>query len=85
MRLQNSNNCRLVTLQPGKYWRVDPHQLSPLQLIEPTNALLVEFQGRHGRFNGLSTSDECWHALVGGDLVLVWETDFHKRRLPDVR
>ena len=65
---------RLVTLRAGRYWKVAPAGLSPchrFDLKKPTPALLLEFQGNH------SDHSECWHALVFGKVILVWESDFN--------
>lgn len=78
MALRNLRDCQLVTLKPGQYWRArlnNPYVPADLKLKEPTSALLIEFQGlrRDGH-----EDDECWHALVGGQVVLVWESSFDK-------
>lgn len=66
---------QLVTLHPGKYWKVDELAVGngdSVVLKRPTNALLLELQGRH------KDSSECWHALVNGQVILVWESSFSK-------
>lgn len=78
MSLSNAAQNRLVTLKPGTYWRVEPRdftQHADLRLTEPTNALLIEFQGRHG--GNRNENDECWHALVDGEVILVWGSSFN--------
>ena len=62
---------KLVTLHPGRYWKVDPIHDSVV-IKDPTNALLLDFQGRH------KDKSECWHALVNGQVILVWESNFSK-------
>ena len=65
----------LVTLHPGKYWKVKTCSHSPepgVEIKAPTNALLLEFQGCH------KDESECWHALVDGQIILVWESNFSK-------
>ena len=72
------NSTRLVTLKPGVYWKVDvessyvplPRASTSVELKDPTNALLLEFQGKH------RGKDECWHALVDGQVILVWGSSF---------
>jgi hypothetical protein len=76
MVINNITKNRLVTLRAGRYWKVDPHggmrDLGQrFDLKKPTPALLLEFQGNH------SDQSECWHALVFGKVILVWETDFN--------
>lgn len=60
---------KLVTLHPGKYWKVDPEHAT-MVIKNPTNALLLDLQGRH------KNSSECWHALVNGQVILVWDSSF---------
>lgn len=62
---------KLVTLHPGKYWMVDPENDTVI-IKDPTNALLLDLQGRH------KDSSECWHALVNGHVILVWDSNFSK-------
>jgi hypothetical protein len=67
---------RLVTLHPGRYWKVDTRGLdssSRVTICEPTNALLLEFQGYHDK------EVEAWHALAHGHVLLVWESSFKKK------
>ncbi len=74
MAIDNLSKNRLVTLKPGRYWKVngqtDDDDRRGLELKDPTNALLLEFQGNH------SDRSECWHALVDGQVILVWESSF---------
>jgi hypothetical protein len=66
---------RLVTLHPGKYWKVGaPEHSNDIRVTirEPTNALLLEFQGYH------QYEVEAWHALVHGHVLLVWESNFNR-------
>jgi len=72
--IDNLSKNRLVTLKPGRYWRVDAQdgasKPAGVDLKGPTNALLLEFQGAH------HDRSECWHALVDGKVILVWESSF---------
>jgi len=42
-----------------------------MSLPDPTQAILVELQGKDYR-----TNENCWSALVNNDLLLVWEKNF---------
>ena len=74
MDINNLTKNRLVTLKPGRYWKVNMQsgddQSRGVELKGPTNALLLEFQGNH------PDRSECWHALVDGQVILVWESSF---------
>ncbi len=74
MAIDNLSKNRLVTLKPGRYWKVNVQTSDEVsmgvELKDPTNALLLEFQGNH------SDRSECWHALVDGQVILVWESNF---------
>ena len=74
MDINNLANNRLVTLKPGRYWKVNVQHGTErgFELKDPTNALLLEFQGNH------PDQSECWHALVDGQVILVWESNFDK-------
>lgn len=66
---------RLVTLNPGKYFSAYcDGEASPLkiQFDEPTTALLLECQGK----KTWNSEETCWHALVDGDVILVWDDNF---------
>jgi len=72
--INNLTKNRLVTLKPGRYWKVNTQsgddKSRGIELKDPTNALLLEFQGSH------LDHSECWHALVDGQVILVWESSF---------
>jgi len=73
---------RLVTLHPGRYWKANTQDLgsgSRVTICEPTNALLLEFQGYHDKMHDKKV--EAWHALVHGHVLLVWESSFKKRSI----
>ncbi len=74
MAIDNFSKNRLVTLKPGRYWKVNSQsgndETKGFEIKDPTNALLLEFQGSH------SDRSECWHALVDGQVILVWESSF---------
>ena len=81
MPMSRPSNNRLVTLRPGRYWKVNSQDSNQtgIDIRRPTNALLLEFQGYHSK----STDQECWHALVDGEVILVWESSFsHDGGLP---
>ena len=79
MAVINSTNGRLVTLRPGRYWKVytgpGENTSQGIDINVPTNALLLEFQGKHNS-SYVPNNETCWHALVGGSVILVWESHF---------
>ena len=79
----NTTRGRLVTLRPGRYWKVHSvSRTSPTLSIDidnPTSALLLEFQGKQYNSDYVPNNEACWHALVGGNVILVWESHFHVR------
>ena len=71
----NEKDGRLVTLKPGRYFKATRGgEVMPLKLQfdEPTSALLLKYQGK----KTWNSEETCWHALVGGDVVLVWDDNF---------
>ena len=55
----------LVTLRAGSYLKAPPFRGAPfVHVPEKTSALLLNFQG--------SNTESLWHALVEGDVLLVW-------------
>ena len=80
MAINNSTRGRLVTLRPVRYWKVNvqPGEQSSrgLDIVEPTSALLLEFQGKHNGSYVPKDNETCWHALVDGTVILVWESHF---------
>ena len=61
---------QLVKLKSGTYFTVPGAGTSTtpkpsLSLFENTNAVLLERQGK-----------QCWHALVDGQVLLVWDHNF---------
>lgn len=81
MAVNNTTRGRLVTLRPGRYWKVHTSsnkESSPdLDIAEPTSALLLEFQGNQYNSSYVPKNEACWHALVGGSVILVWESHFN--------
>ena len=72
MYAKDDNKGVLVSLKPGTY----PIISSPTEtrafrsLDEPTQGLLVEYQGLDDR-SGDRT--KCWYALVAGEILVVWD------------
>ena len=83
MAVNDSTKGRLVTLRPGRYWKVNvqsgEQSSRNIDIVEPTNALLLEFQGKHNGSYVPRDNETCWHALVGGTVILVWESHFDSR------
>jgi hypothetical protein len=70
--LAKAPSGKLVTLKPGSYLRAplrsDSH--APfVHLDEETSALLLDFQGTPIG----PSAKSLWHALAGGDVLLVWD------------
>jgi len=75
MPLIDEKDGRLVTLKPGRYFAADhAGEIASLkiQFDEPTTALLLEYQGK----KTWNSEETCWHALVDGDVILVWDDNF---------
>jgi len=65
-----SEQGQLVKLRSGQYFIVPgtgkPVSGRPaINLLEETNAVLLDKQGK-----------QCWHALVDGQVLLVWDHNF---------
>jgi hypothetical protein len=75
MPLIDEKDGRLVTLKPGRYftaYRNGEIASFKIQFDEPTTALLLECQGK----KAWNSEETCWHALVDGDVILVWDDNF---------
>jgi len=73
--LPTNKDGRLVTLKPGQYFKANfstGSHPSKIQFDKPTTALLLEYQGK----KTWDSEETCWYALVGGDVVLVWDDNF---------
>lgn len=67
---QTSEQGQLVKLRSGQYFIVPGIGKSAtgrpaVSLVEETNAVLLDKQGK-----------QCWHALVDGQVLLVWDHNF---------
>jgi len=72
MPLIDEKDGRLVTLKPGRYFAAYHDASFKIQFDEPTTALLLECQGK----KTWNSEETCWHALVDGDVILVWDDNF---------
>ena len=85
MEVTNTTKGRLVTLRPGRYWTVHPpvdsNPIRGIDIAKPTSALLLEFQGKQYNSSYVPKNETCWHALVGGTVILVWESHFEKENV----
>lgn len=70
MTQNTSNQGQLVKLQAGTYFTVPSMSKTKtgrpsMNLLEETSAVLLDRQGK-----------QCWHALVDGQVLLVWNHNF---------
>ena len=68
----------LVSIKPGSYPIISsPKETRAFRsLDEITQGLLVEFQGR----NRAADKSDCWYALVGGEILVVWDDQLEEPR-----